>query len=270
MRLLLTGLAAVAAAVAVPPAAAATAPPGYTIVKGPMLPVPASTGDTSTTVGCPLGTVVWGGGAAFFVFPGSRLTVNTEAPFGAGMWVAHVGNLTGMTQQFAVDALCARQPKGYRIVVKTTDSPGLTQTTATATCPAKTVVLSGGVTSTSTSAVTHVLSAWAPKHTAFRGILWNGTGDDQTMSVFAVCGQQPPGYSITHASSTMPPSGINLAGSVCPANTSVLSGGFKVSAPNPGIQLDKSEEDGALNWDIDLTNGGTTTIQLTASAICAA
>lgn len=39
MRYLLTGVAAVAAAVIAPAeAAAATAPPGYTIVGGPMLP----------------------------------------------------------------------------------------------------------------------------------------------------------------------------------------------------------------------------------------
>jgi hypothetical protein len=261
----------VAAAVVLPAAAlAATKPPGYTVVKGPMLPVPASTGDTSTTVGCPLGTVVWGGGAGFFTFPGSLLTVNTTAPFGAGMWTAHVGNLTGMLQQFQVDAVCAKKPTGYRIVTKTVDSPGVTQATATATCPAKTVVLGGGVTSTSTSAATHVLSDWAPKHTTFRAILWNGTGDDQMMTVSAICGKQPPGYIITRESGTVPPAGLDFAGGVCPASTSVLSGGFKVSAANPGVRLDTSLPDGPQDWDIDFNNRGTTDVQLTTSAICAA
>jgi hypothetical protein len=274
MRQIFTCLAAVAAALAavVLPATAlaATAPPGYTVVKGPMLPVAASTGDTSTTVGCPLGSVVWGGGAGFFTFPGSLLTVNTTAAFGAGMWTAHVGNLTGMTQQFQVDAVCAKKPTGYRIVTKTVDSPGVTQTTATATCPAKTVVLGGGMTSTSTSAATHVLSAWAPKHTTFRAILWNGTGDDQTMSVAAICGKQPPGYAVPHESGTVPPAGLDFAGAVCPVGTSVLSGGFKVSTANPGVRLDTSLPDGAHDWDIDFNNRGTTDVQLTTSAICAA
>lgn len=264
-------IAALVAAAALPAAAAAaTAPPGYTVVHGPMLPVPASTGDTSTTVGCPLGTVVWGGGAGFFVFPGSLLTINTTAPFGAGMWTAHVGNLTGMTQQFEVDAVCARRPKGYHIVTKTVDSPGVTQTTATATCPANTVVFSGGVTSTSTSAATHVLSDWAPKRTQFRAILWNGTGDDQSMSVYAVCGHQPPGYTIFRQTGTVPTSGLDFAGGVCPTGTSVLSGGFKVVAPNPGVRLDTSLEDGVHDWDIDFNNRGDTAVQLTTSAICAA
>jgi hypothetical protein len=271
MRYVLTVLTTAAAAVVAPAAAAAaTAPPGYTIVDGPMLSAPASTADASTTLGCPLGTVVWGGGAHFFIFPGSRLTVNTTAPFGAGMWAAHVGNLTGMTQGFAADAVCARQPKGYRIVAKTVASPGVTQTTATATCPAKTVVLGGGESSTSTSAVTHVLSAWAPKHTTFRATVWNGTGDAASLTVFAVCGQQPAGYTITHSSATVPPTGIDFAGGQCPANTAVLSGGFKVSAPNPGIQLDESAPDGRQLWDIDFVNGGPSAVQLTTSAICGA
>jgi hypothetical protein len=232
--------------------------------------VPATTGDTSTTVGCPLGTVVWGGGAGFFTFPGSLLNIATSAPFGAGMWEAHVDNLTGMDQNFEVDAVCARKPQGYRIVVKTADSPGLTQTGATATCPVGTVVLSGGVSSTSTSAQTHVLSSWAVSHRGFRAILWNGTGDDQSMSVSAVCGQQPPGYTITHESGDVPPAGLDFAGGVCPANTTVISGGFHVATPNPDVRLDTSLEDGLHDWDIDFNNRGTTTVTLTSSAICAA
>ena len=263
--------AVVMAAVALPAAAAAaTAPPGYTVVNGPMLPAPATTGDTSATVGCPLGTVIWGGGAGFFTFPGSLLTVNTTFPFNAGIWEAHVGNLTGMPQQFEVDSICAKQPQGYRIVTRTVDSPGVTQTAATATCPANTVVLSGGMSSTSTSAATHVLSAWAPSHMGFRAVLWNGTGDDQSMSVYAVCGHQPPGYTINHESGAVPPTGLDFAGGVCPANTSVISGGFHVAVPNPGVRLDTSTEDGLHQWDIDFNNRGTTTVQLTTSAICAA
>ena len=175
-----------------------------------------------------------------------------------------------MPQQFVVDAVCIKRPKGYRIVTTTVDSPGVTQTTATATCPANTVVFGGGMSSTSTSAATHVLSSWAPKRTAFRAILWNATGDDQSMSVYAICGHQPPGYTIVRQTGTVPPSGIDFAGGVCPTGTSVLSGGFKVVAPNPGVRLDTSLEDGRSLWDIDFNNAGTTSVQLTSSAICAA
>jgi hypothetical protein len=261
----------VAAAVAPPAAAAAApAPSGYTIVNGPMLPVPESTADTSATVGCPLGTVAWGGGAGFFSFPGALLTVDTTSPFGAGMWVAQVGNLTAMPQSFQVQAVCARQPTAYRIVARTVDSAGVTQTGAKARRPAGTVVLGGGLTSTSTSAATHALSAWAPGHHGFRAILHNASGDDQTMTVSAICGQQPPGYVIVHESGDVPPNGLDFAGAVCPAKTSVVSGGFRVVKPNPGARLDTSLQDGVHQWDIDFNNRGATTVTLTTSAVCAA
>ena len=267
----LVAVAAVAAAAATAaPALAAGAPPGYTVVHGPELPVPPSTAQASATVGCPLGTVVWGGGAGFFNFPGTSLTVDGTGPFGAGTWLADVDNLTGMPQQFEVDAVCANRPKGYRIVSHSVDNPGVTQTAATANCPANTVVRGGGVTSTSTSAASHMLGDWAPKRTAFRGIMWNGTGDDATMTVYAICGHQPPGYTIVRQSGDVPPAGLDFAGGVCPVGTKALSGGFKVSPVTPGVRIATTLEDPTNGWDIDFLNAGTTTVTLTTSAICAA
>jgi hypothetical protein len=97
------------------------------------------------------------------------------------------------------------------------------------------------------------LSAWAVSHRGFRAILWNGTGDDQSMSVAAVCGQQPPGHTIEHESGDVPPNGLDVARGVCPANTTVISGGFHVATPNPDVRLDTSLEDGLHDWDIDFT-----------------
>lgn len=64
--------------------------------------------------------------------------------------------------------------------------------------------------------------------------------------------------------------GLDLTGGVCPAKTSVVSGGFRVVKPNPSVRLDTSLADGAHQWDIDFNNRGATTVTLTASAICAA
>src|SRR4029079_17241028 len=59
------GVAGLVAGTAAPVQAAATAPPGYRIVRTADLPAPASILDTTGQANCPTGTVPWGGGASF-------------------------------------------------------------------------------------------------------------------------------------------------------------------------------------------------------------
>ena len=99
--------------------------------------------------------------------------------------------------------------------------------------------------------------------------MWNATGDDATMTVYAICGHQPPGYSIFRQSGGVPPTGLDFAGGVCPAGTKVLSGGFKVSGANPDVRVATSLEDTTNGWDIDFLNEGAATVTLSTSAICA-
>ncbi len=227
-------LSAVAAAAAASPAVAArhssaaisaSHPPGYQIVRAGPFSAPPGAFDSGGSAACPIGTVVWGGGVAFAGGGGLSLTVNTSEPMGSGGWEVRVNNTGTTTVPFLVDAICANQPTGYKLVFQTVDNPPNTQSHATATCPSPKVLLGGGTMSTSDQVPAILTSAWPRSSAKFTGYMFNGTATDERFTVLAICGHKPTGYKIASNGTALGPGATLFDGIGCPAGTSALDGG---------------------------------------------
>ena len=259
--------------VAAPAAGAATAPAGYTIVRSPLMPAPATPLDSGAQIACPAGSVVWGGGTAIAGIPGPGQTINTSAPGGTTSWRARVNNSGPGAAQFGVDAICARKPKAYAMPFTAAANAAHTQTTATATCPANTVVFDGGVLSTSDSAQTAVTSAFPAGSTKFTATVSNGTAANEQMDVFAVCGHRPAGYRIVRSTGTADPTGTPVVisgGPGCPRGSSVIGGGARVATPLPATPLGQAIDGGPTNWVSTIVSTSTEPVTDTFATICAA
>jgi hypothetical protein len=184
-------------------ASAATAPPGYQRVISAPIPIPPGSFDSGGQVACPAGTVPWGGGVGFTGgIASAGENINTSAPTGNG-WEGRFNNSgTRPDDTFRVDAICAKQPAGYTTTFTTVDTPPGAQSAAIAVCPAGTRLLSGGTQSTADTVDVQMLSAFPLGPERFKSVMWNGSGTDQRLTTFAICGHRPAGYAITSASST--------------------------------------------------------------------
>jgi hypothetical protein len=270
-------LLAVVAAAPVPAAAArhspainASHPPGYTIVRAGPFNAPPSAFDSGGSAACPAGTVVWGGGAAFFGGGSFSTNLNTSQPVGSSGWEARVNNTGTTTVQFAVDAICANKPAGYKLVFKTVDSPPNRQTFATVTCPSPKVLFSGGTLSSDDQVTSFLTSAWPRSSARFTGYMFNGTATDQSFTVEAICGHKPAGYKIATNGVLLDP-GFTLGdGIACPAGTSVLGGGTQDPDHVPVVQVAGSIDEDASAWSIEVNNLGQSAHQVNGYAICAA
>jgi hypothetical protein len=271
-------LLSVAVAVPAPPAAArhlpgaisANHPPGYKIVHAGPFNAPPSAFDSAGSAACPAGTVVWGGGV---VFQGAsaNFTVNTSQPSGSSGWEARVNNAGATTVQFAVNAICANQPAGYKLVSRTVDNPPNTQSHATATCPAPKALLGGGTLSSADEVAGILTSAWPQSPAKFTGYMFNGTATDQTLTVLAICGHKPVGYKIAANSVPADPGALLSDGIACPAGTSALSGGAQDPAQVPIVQVAGSINQGTGGWVIQMNNDdGQSAHQVNGYVICAA
>jgi len=272
-------LLSVAVAVPAPPAAAArhlpaaisaSHPPGYTIVRAGPFNAPPSAFDSGGSAACPAGTVVWGGGVAFQGGANANLTANTSQPSGSSGWEARVNNTGTTTVQFAVHAICANKPAGYKLVFRTVDNPPNTQSHATATCPAPKALLGGGTLSSADQVAGILTSAWPLGPARFTGYMFNGTTTDQSFTVLAICGHKPAGYKIASNSVALEP-GFTLAdGIACPAGTSALSGGAQDPDHVPAVQIAGSIDQGASAWAIQVNNNDQLVHQVNGYVICAA
>ena len=272
-------LSAVAAAAAASPAAAArhspaaigaTQPPGYQVVSSGPVSAPKGTASSGAFATCPAGTVVWGGGVAFDNANGPSLTVNTSSPNGSGGWEGWVNNTGDTTRQFAVDAICADKPAGYKIVSREVSSPPRTQSHATATCPAPDVLLGGGALATADQAADVLTSAWPATSAKFTGYLDNGTTTQANIIADAVCGHKPAGYKIASNNVALEP-GFTLADGIpCPAGTSALSGGAQDPDHVPLVQIAGSISQSPTAWAIQVNNDDQSVHQVNGYVICAA
>jgi hypothetical protein len=267
------GAAAALAAAATPAFAAhtAVAPPGYHRVLSAPIPAPPGNLDSGGQVACPTGTVVWGGGVGFtggIAGPGD--TINTSAPTASG-WKARYNNSSNRAANFRIDAICAKKPQGYTMTFTTVDNPAGTQSSATAACPAHTVLLSGGTSSTADSVNAALTSAFPAGSHKFTAVMSNGTGTDQRVTAYAICGKKPARYTIVSAPSSDTSGRDTLvSGAECPARTRILGGGIKVASPRPSATLGASLDDPGTQWLSEVNNTTPGSVQVTVSAICAA
>lgn len=269
MRNHLTALLGAACGLLVLAAAAApalAAPAGYQIIEGPNLNAPPGALDSGSQVTCPTGKVPVGGGVATSAF--SDMTFNTSVP-GPTAWQARVNNPDSPSGFFQIDAICAKKPKGYTVAFSTVDNPPRTRSVVTATCPAGTVVLSGGEISSSDDVNVRVLDAFPPNKTSFRAVVVNSTLSDARATAEAVCAKQPAGYTIARTSFTENPNTLDLGGESCPAGKTVLGGGVQVSGADASVLVHSSINNLTTGWSVDLTTT-TLAVKLGFSAICVA
>ncbi len=251
------------------PAISAGHPLGYKIVHGGPFNAPPGTFDSAASVACPAGTVVWGGGVVFHGASFS-LNVNTSQPAGSTGWEARVNNSGTTTVQFDVNAICANQPAGYKLVVKTVDNPPNTQSHATVMCPSPKVLLGGGTLSSADEVTAFLTSAWPLGPARFTGYMFNGTTSDQSFTVEAICGHKPAGYKIASNSASVDPGAVLSDGIACPAGTSVLSGGTQDPDHVPAVQVAGSNDEDTSAWNIAVNNLDQSAHLVDGYAICAA
>src|SRR5690242_10761065 len=120
---------------------------GYQVVEK-TVSLPAG-GFVRNTALCPAGKVVLGGGAQV-VGAGSAnfgTVVRESEPGtlgGGSLWLAAVSNQSATSRTLGIFAVCAKKPKGYKVVEKTFSLHAHGFVRNTAPCPAGKVVLGGG------------------------------------------------------------------------------------------------------------------------------
>ena len=253
-------------------ASAATAPPGYQRVRSAPIPVPPGMFDSGGQVTCPMGTVPWGGGIGFTGgIAGLGDNINTSAPTGNGWRGRYNNSSTRTDDNFVVDAICAKKPLGYTTTFTTVDNPTGTKSAAIAVCPGGTRLLSGGTLSTADTVDVQLLSAWPLGPARFKSVMWNGSATDQQLTTFAICGHKPAGYTITSATGSDTGGPDTLAGGAqCPAGTSILGGGIRVTSPRPTVTLGASLDEPETQWLSEVVNAAPDPATATIYAICAA
>jgi hypothetical protein len=222
-------------------------------------------------VTCPAGTVVWGGGVSFVnVHLGLGLTVNTSEPMESTGWEARVNNTTTSAAQFAVEAVCANKPKGYQQLFRAVDNPAGSQSHATAICPSPKVVLGGGTLSTSDQAAAVLTSAWPSGSDKFKGYLYNGTTADASLTVYAICGNKPTGYTTASDSTPAGPDATLLDLVGCPAGTSALDAGGQTVGRSPLVLVNGLIDQNASSWVLFMDNTAPSDQEIVGHVTCAA
>jgi hypothetical protein len=266
------GLVPTAAATNAFAASTPTAPPGYQRVRSAPIPIPPGMFDSGGQVACPAGTVPWGGGIGFTGgIPSAGENINTSAPTGNGWRGRYNNGSTQTSDNFAIDAICARQPAGYTTTFATVDNPAGAQSAAIAVCPAGTRLFSGGTLSTADTVDVQLLSAWPLGPQRFKSVMFNGSATGQQLTTFATCGHKPAGYTITSATGTDNGGPVDQTGGAqCPAGTAIIGGGIHVHSPRPAVTLGLSLDEPAGQWLSEVVNLAPEPATVTIYAICAA
>lgn len=195
--------------------------------------------------------------------PSFAATVRTKAP---GI-PAPLGPHAHAAERRRRGRRAARLPHGHRCLGR---RHRLTQSGATVSCPANTVVLDGGATSTSTGSEVSITSAWPVSTTQFRGFIANNSGFDETLTVFAICGHRPPVYAIVPTVHEAAALANSDGGSTCSAKTVLLGGGTRVDSPSPSIGISTMVDDGPTAWTDEVANSLPEALGFTSFAICGA
>ena len=276
MRWIVTGSALGALAIFGLPAQgalAATQPPGYRLVFK-SFPAPAGSFTTQGSAPCPTGTVTWGGGVR--IYSGSSpLTIGSSYWNGGtpGGWVGTVGTHSANTN-FEVIATCANKPRGYKLVTKTVDDPAGMTASSTIKCAVGSVLLSGGLASTSDLASVYQLTAAPTSNRGYRGVQVNTSSLDAPFHLYALCAAKPAGYiRVSKTISAEAGLGFDLQ-TTCPTGSAIIGGGFSVSPASAQVTVSASSPlpmpTMPTVWDTIGLNGSAAAVTLTSVAICAA
>jgi hypothetical protein len=215
-------------------AGSARPPRGYTLVGSSTLVAPAGE-QTRGVVACPPGLVPLSGSAG--IHSTSVLaSVNSSFPLGNN-WIADVNNASATDVTFEVDAVCARQPKSYAVVVgPLVQNPSGSQVRAAADCPQGSKPLGGGVASSSFSIFANI-NTTIPSLRSWVVFVNNASADDADLSARVVCGKLP-GYTVSFGSVVANPAGSHTPSfATCPAPTVPIGGGGGSSSTSVAVNI---------------------------------
>jgi hypothetical protein len=147
--------------------------------------------------------------------------------------------------------------------------PSGVDVSGTATCPAGTVVLSGGA-YIAFPGVRTAINASAPAGTtAWKAYANNFSGVATTFTVYAVCAPKPAGYTRQMGSSFGNlPGTQTAAGAACPG-TDVVTGGGVIDTHNVKIDMASSYPAASDEWIAAVSNNSLAADFIKAVAICA-
>ncbi len=163
-------------------------PAGYRNVVPGSVDNPAGS-QTEAAATCPRGTALLGGGA---LFGDQSLLHNLNSSYPSvhgksSAWVVYMNNASGYDNIAQAEAVCGKKPKGYRVVTgSAVDNPAGEETAAAATCPGRTVPLSGGVYSDSNDLSVNINSSY-PISNSWFNFENNASGVDDTITPYVIC-----------------------------------------------------------------------------------
>jgi hypothetical protein len=241
------------------------APPGYTVVNSGSIDNPAAT-QTRGNVSCPSGTVVLGGGA-FSNSVATDVNLNSSFPNGSTEWSADMNNASGSDSPFVVYAVCAKQPNKYSIVNSgSIENPSGNQTTATASCPARTELLGGGGISNSLATSVNI-NTTLPNNEGWLVNMNNNSGSDAAEMAIAICGKEKAVTSAQSATVLNPAGSQTAVGIACPGRTVPFGGGIFSSSPSLLANVNSSEPING-GWESWENNAGLDGESINAWVVC--
>jgi hypothetical protein len=238
----------------VAPSSAARTPKRYTTVQSAAFTV-SSGRQTQGAVACPVGTVVWGGGAVIGS-PDLGINVNSSFPiFDGSGWGARVNASVGSSGSFVVLAICAKAPRKYRVLESQPfEVDADAQLEGTEPCPTGTVVLGGGSDSDSLSTGVNVNSTFPlASINGWRTDMNDDTAAPSGFRVLSICGKAPQGYAVLQGALVANAPESETQANVECASGKPLSGGALSSSGLPFVDL-ASTGPGTDGWSVSENN----------------
>jgi hypothetical protein len=239
-------------------ASALKEPPGYTIVSQSFTATAGT--QTPSIVMCPGNEVPFGGGV-YVTSTSVNVNVNTSRPLITGNgWVADVNNDSSSDSGMTTYAICADKPKKYDVVQSSmqmeTDGAVLIAEPYAA-CPSKTIVLGGGVDSSSSDLLDNIGDSSPDNKKGWMGV---EVSDDEnenpspTITAYAICAQEPSGYDVVLGGTvTVPSNTQGNASALCPGKSVPISGGAE-SGDEWSIFVASLFPSGTQSWKVYYNN----------------
>jgi hypothetical protein len=169
-------------------AVCADEPTGYAIVGGSSQTDPAKT-RAGTFAACPSGTVSLGGGG-FVSASNISVSINGIEPIlseGIYNFEVYMNNDSESGSSFIAQVVCGKKPAGYVTKSASMSNPSRKDSSAHADCPANTVVVGGGVLSTSINLAVDVNATVPDSDTKWLSYVDNGSASSAMVKSYAIC-----------------------------------------------------------------------------------
>jgi hypothetical protein len=141
------------------------------------------------------------------------------------------------------------------------------QTRGSATCPAGTVPLGGGVFVLSQSTLANVNSSF-PTANGWIADVNNASGAATSFEVSVICGLQPKHYSIVQSDQVLNPAASHTTGAAtCPIGSKPLGGGALSNSSSTFVNLNSTFPKGS-SWRVAENNSTTTDKSFSVFAVC--